>query len=88
MNPVKIIVLEKLVMHGPEFILGRSSFRGFGRQLSVWVHRSDGQVSIDVAHPVAHSRLQFSDVVIDLSTVGTLIVAIFNQRRQGVNGPL
>jgi hypothetical protein len=47
--------------------------------LRVRVHGRDGQMAVDVAHPVAQLLLQLLDIVVDQPAMRALIVAVFDQ---------
>src|SRR6266581_1415204 len=78
------LMLKESVMHLPELLLDGGSCRGLRGMLSMWVALGQGKVPKDKAQPIPQTSLNLLDDGIGLSTIGTLIIAVFHQCHRGV----
>src|SRR6266571_1109212 len=78
-----LLMLKEVVMHLPELLLDGGSFRGLRGMLSMWVALGQGKVPKDKAQPIPQTSLNLLDDGIGLSTIGTLIIPVFQQGHRG-----
>src|SRR6266446_105409 len=80
----RMLMLKEVVMHLPELLLDGGSFRGLRSMLSMRVALGQGKVPKDKAQPIPQTSLDLLDDGIGLPTIGTLIIAVFQQCHRGV----
>src|SRR6266516_6505979 len=78
------LMLKEVVMHLPELLLSGGSFRSLRSMLSMGVALGQGKVPKDKAQPIPQTSLNLFDDGIGLSTIGTLVIAVFHQCHRGV----
>jgi len=76
----RVLVLEEPVVHLPEPALGAGGLGGLRRQLGVRMHVRQGEVAIDEAQALAHPPAHLVHDRMRRAAVGTLVVAVLQQR--------
>ena len=83
-----LLVLVQVVVHLPEPALRGRAFGRLRRLLGMGMRGRDGEVPEDESQPLPDALLDVLDDRVRLPTVGTLVVAVFDEGDPSITRPL
>jgi hypothetical protein len=79
---------EKVTMHLPVLALGARRLGCLGRDLRLWMDRSQGKIAEDIADLITQTILQFPNNGVRLKTVRALEISILHKDNWSIWGTL